>query len=111
MLICCYHVKVTEVFEGRLYPLINLSALNHTVDCTSGAEAIFKLYILKRIISILTIKVEVENPYRRFSFSFRSRLFIAAKIKSLLLFIPYRLLLFVKIRPYSEWSVLCEPRR
>ena len=62
MLSCCCHVKVTEVFEGRLYPLISLSALNDTVYYTSGAEAIFKLYILKRIIPILTIKIEVENP-------------------------------------------------
>ena len=62
MLSCCYHVEVTEVFEGRLYPLISLSALHHTVDYTSRAETIFKLYILKRIISILTIKIEVENP-------------------------------------------------
>ena len=99
MFSCCHYVKVTEVFEGRLYPLINLSALNHTVDYTSGAEAIFKLYILKRIISVLTIKVEVENLYgpnrnlldRRFSFCYRPRLFIAAKIKTLLLFILYRL--------------------
>ena len=53
MLSCCYHVKVTEVFEGRLYPLINLSALNHTVDYTSGAEA---------IIQIIHIKAHYFNP-------------------------------------------------
>ena len=45
-----------------MYILFSLLALNHTVDYPSKAEAIVKLYILKRIISILTIKIEVENP-------------------------------------------------
>ena len=84
----------------------SISALNHTVD-----------YILNRFnLDCQDRGRESYGPNRnlldrRFSFCYRSRLFIAAKIKPLLLFTPYRLLLFVKIRPYSEWSVLCEPRR
>ena len=45
ILSCCYHVKVAEVFEGRLYPLINLSAVIYTVDYISRAVLIFQIYM------------------------------------------------------------------
>ena len=64
----------------------SLSALNHTVDYISNR---FNLDYQDRGGESYGPNRNLLN--RRFSFCYKSRLFIAAKIKPLLLLIPYRL--------------------
>ena len=76
----------------------SLSALNHTVDYISRTDVIFKISMKPHYFN-LDCQDRGSESYgpnrnlldRRFSFCYRPRLFIAAKIKSLLLFILYRL--------------------
>ena len=75
----------------------SLSALNHTVDYISRVDVIFKISITPHYFN-LDCQDRDRESYgpnrnlldRRFSFFYKSRMFITAKIKPLLLFILYR---------------------